>query len=1153
MSTFATNSLPLATSLEIAGDGYWRSSVGTPTELETFLTESLNSGLWTKETGSYGLEEDHMSFGQFLALIDVTARNGSLPQIDVIFNHINIFGRLPKKYLARECGLDIRGYGYCYIQDLSAVNQLAVFSRTYWYKRLKPATRHRFRVLVSEGKLLRIKEILNTVDGVLTSLMLSQPGHDWGDGYRLTDQIMVSVISNCLFDKTFLPRWKKYKKLLRKAVLSNDTPPPVDQSWSWMSKFTPFHSKTRFGATCLMNFAQTRNTGVADHSGERQSVDKLVATLTTPSVVQSHDRPGDYLAVPIQKYCIGQDFGRAMHKTHCSVSTTACYEAGVSVGGKAQAVANEVILNNGHIERYRKQITFFNDVRCCVIVYWQFIIAMFGLLFGKPPRLRDPWPRKPQTYYDLSTGQDTGRIIPYNLTGEIIFHRSISRYKENYRYFYDCNVTIIREPGPKWRAITASSIFHAEFLQPWSHATLELLRAIPEVRSGISKSRHGWELAESLSLEDPNADFLFDGFELVGLSTDLETATDYMHWDIVSNIIDTLNEIFGFPTWYGNAVKDVLTHPRRLHKDGAIIVESTIRGCLMGDPGTKTVLTALGLAATYAAKLSNRNIIARNIGDDYAAVSPDRGLLEGVLDCFTRWEMKISPDDTYMGDHIFFTEELIKIPLSPHDTIDRIKKSRRWGRSPYIDAVKGRLILDSRKNRDDYSYTPTGRITQLGRDTSYLKKGADCLSLFHLGMLLQDVCLHTEDYEGFVYFPVNITGEGKPILFGNPANVVRHWATQLNGKYVKNVLRVVREAVGYHDDHGLNARRTQILLHASTGTFRHSKDEPWRVRFKPVDDENILVHQCASIPRYERHTAGILNRLRDFIISESEIVGVQAKEQFLAHLIYGDPVENRPFKLVDIEPDEVPATVEELEKFFKIWMEDPNAFRAIRLERFFHREPVEEYLGDLHPLRVGMKLYPNYTVLRERPAGNKMEDHDAVALYEWLKEAYRDPAYSVPIPRRNISDDEIILDLNDYMKKFEHFFIVTNDRKLAQELANRRHQLNKSFRTYRLPCLVWIQARCSWREFKAPEYFHWDDNVEIDMGSYEAYMASLSNFGVSVMNRDPSQLAVPDIGPDSLYVPVRPPDTDTSTGTSIVFPIRNFPYRYEVLPRYNAS
>jgi len=266
----------------------------------------------------------------------------------------------------------------------------------------------------------------------------------------------------------------------------------------------------------------------------------------------------------------------------------------------------------------------------------------------------------------------------------------------------------------------------------------------------------------------------------------------------------------------------------------------------------------------------------------------------------------------------------------------------------------------------------------------------------------------------------------------------------------------------------------------------------------------------------------------------------------------------RQMRLVDVEPDEVPMTLAEMQEFFRVWMEDPNSFRSVKLQEYFDRDPVELLLGETYPLKTKIKLTPNHTFLRERPRRDKLEDHDAVVLYEWLKTAYANPENVPDIPRDNLSDDEFILD--DLYLNRAKLFLVSDDKRLAQALSTARRRNGRHYRTYRIPCHLWAKGKWSWREFGPPMT---DLNVEVDMGSVQAYFANLAideetakkayeaiGQGSSILRKkgmDVRTLRIPDLKPSDKYIS---PYQEVVFGEDeeIVFPPKGFPYRFEVIP-----
>jgi hypothetical protein len=87
---------------------------------------------------------------------------------------------------------------------------------TYWYKRLPQSSRNRVKTLSgnSNGR-RKLKDVLDTCDGVLTSLIFSFPEMFVTEGYALSDRITNCIINQCFHN---YDRFQKKLKLLRKTV-----------------------------------------------------------------------------------------------------------------------------------------------------------------------------------------------------------------------------------------------------------------------------------------------------------------------------------------------------------------------------------------------------------------------------------------------------------------------------------------------------------------------------------------------------------------------------------------------------------------------------------------------------------------------------------------------------------------------------------------------------------------------------------------------------------------------------------------------------------------------------------------------------------------------------------------------------------------------
>jgi len=943
--------------------------------------------------------------------------------------------------------------------------QFQLIQKTFWFKRLKPKVQNRLKYLiVVRDKLLEVKEMMNTVDAIVASLLLVFPDAEWN--YKLSDRIQTCIFSNLVLDPSWIISWKKIKKQLRKHLLNpGSTRPEIPRSMSFLSYFIRsfphrVDPNTRIGAFGIMSLCQTRNTGIADYSGIDNSLNKFKRTVSIPSDPIIGEYPSTFIRPYLKEVVSDSYFERCKGSAHVSLALTACYERNVANGGKL-GVALPIV--NFYAAR------------------------QLG------PQL-----------IDLETGLAVdGVYVDHQQVGEVLFYDALWQFKSKYNDMMTANIAVIREAGPKWRTVTSSSFYHATLLHPWSHLMLEILKCVPECKSGISKSRHGWNFASNLDISNEATSWIFDYInEVKGLSTDLEEATDYFNRFVIKDLVNLMNELFKIPRWYAQVVLILLCDPRKIttsrHPFAEAFVEETCRAAFMGDPGTKVLLTLLGLAVTLSTRQKYVRFYAENIGDDYAAIGSDDSCRFALTE-FQRFGMKISEDDTFISDrYIFYTEELIRIPTSVDETISCVTHSRNWGLSPYIDGVKGRFLIDATKNRDDYASCPEGRISGLGKDISYLSVGSDPVCMFHLASFLQDIYLNLVDYRGLVYFPQEVLGQGKPPLWDVPTNPLTFWSIQWGGRFAKNYARAVVEAIKYVNDDGINVERSICISYANTGMFRHSTNIPWRCNLRPVEDPKFLQFQVAQVPRYNSLTSYIMPRLSKFIISESEISGRLMKQEHMLSLIYGTEIVYKEANLVNIPPLPIVGVEETrqftigLEYFLELWLRSPQSLNSTRSERYFYRPPVEAILGKDYPLTVSIVTPKQVPVSNE--IGRTQLERDSHELFNWLSDSWEKEQRGeriTDIPRRLLDDDPFLMSDCDYegffTERFRDVFIITNDAKLAERIAYRRRCVAPYLRTYRIPIRNWVYTQCSYHHWK-PE-MTWNNYV-VDLGSLDAFAAS---------------------------------------------------------------
>jgi hypothetical protein len=1012
--------------------------------------------------------------GDFFTILQVIGEHaaaGRMPSIDVVWDSIALFGDLPRtflQYVVRTSGStamynhsNVNASGVnpdlatshlssqMKLYDLSyALRSLVITRHTWWFRILSKGGKKKILNLIRDRKgLLYLKERLNTVDGILTSMMLSAPCFPWS--YKLTDHIMRSVLTNSLFNRGYESLLKKFKKITRKEFLSGNAPRlRLAQELRIFGDFRRYmflDQKSKFGLFSGLNFCQTRNSGIATPALIEQSIAEFKTVVLTPDAEPSVD-PTTFVVPALQEHCSREYLGRCLYSGHVSAASTACYENSRENGGKCALAAAVIAMDTGK-----------------------------------------------QCKYDLTTGILTKSLC--ETPGEVIFHKSLERLVNNYKNFYSVKLNCICEPGPKARTTTSSSFYHSNVLQVYSHISLEILRAVPEVRSGISKSRHGWVWSSEL-----NDQWLFEGPRFA-LSTDLKTATDYFSWKVVRKLLNAFQSVVHLPQWYHETVVNVLTHPRKVMYQGQTFIRQTKRGCLMGDPVTKSVLTLLSLAVSYRCKMSNRLFKSVGVGDDFVAVSAARATLELALSSFRDFGAVISEDDTYISDSVmYFTEECIEIPKSPADTIQQVMKSRDWSRMIYIDIVKGRLLLDAKKNRDDFSYTPTGRITQLGKDMSYLKDG-QYGAIFHFASILQDVLLDLRHFRGFVYFPFDISSTGKMIPFFKKGNLKRWFITHRNGRYCDKYDGFIHLSLDNYRTQVSFADSKSEHVRLQTQFFRHFTSESWILSLPSLLPEGLKGKEITLIPKYRLSWTGIMGRLKPYLISQTEILAKLCAYIHMHNMIYGEESEDVSGSIESIPMDPYDVSEGDINTFIKVWKTSPAYFREYRTEAFYLRSDAEPYLAGSYDLTV--PLYNDsyfysafgYGLKDKHFTLNNEMDRETKILFDWfmkMRDCIATNQTPPEPPAAILSDDELILSLP--IKKEDTFrIIVTNDTHLARTFAARRayYGTDKTV-TYRIPARDWLLGRCQPKAFHKCFGFKFDEShMVIDQGSLDHSFATL--------------------------------------------------------------
>nr|CAK8177702.1 RNA-dependent RNA polymerase [Narnavirus sp.] len=284
----------------------------------------------------------------------------------------------------------------------------------------------------------------------------------------------------------------------------------------------------------------------------------------------------------------------------------------------------------------------------------------------------------------------------------------------------EIRASAIGEPGGKSRVVTVGEDWLTIFLQPISHALIANLRNDASGRAGLSRAWQGFEYTKAWSTKDQNDPPTEE--ERYILTSDLTTATDYCPREYSEALLKGFTEGLGISGPLITAWIKLLTGPRIYRGPVEEFADSlTVRGSLMGDPGTKVVLSLFNRAAEMESMLrwsihqhnprpshrflmkqlrchgvpNSRFRLFAYAGDDHIAVGPIR-YLKGITEAHIRNGMKVSTSSNFISKLAgFYCEEIIYIGNSLVWTC--------WGRqtplakqpyeeNPHVDALKIRLF-----------------------------------------------------------------------------------------------------------------------------------------------------------------------------------------------------------------------------------------------------------------------------------------------------------------------------------------------------------------------------------------------------------------------------------------------------------------------------
>jgi hypothetical protein len=554
-------------------------------------------------------KDRHSSFSHFCrAIIDPSLRKGEpVPQIEVCWNTINLWeSRLPRELTG--CDKNI------HFSDLPSMWHVhkVLYQGTHWFRRLmrkdgshsdlngKAVLRliaglpfcgreevwQLLRLKPTPSGLMKLRNILSTVDGLLMQLILSFPMWEVFLDWKRIDQVINCLVCQLLPDyfRNEIPEkpsaYQKIKRL-RNAIKELGFNPigdiksiDIPREMSFFKVITDFMSdrKTPIDMYRVMVMSQTRAAGVPPRSVYLESLKKIKATLTERPDPARYERVKYYVADAIDEIHqeMVESLGSESQAEH--FWTRVINRAKISLSDSGEFFTNSQ--SGGKLEAARK-------------------------VLSKEPNIRE---------INLETGAFTGNVLTSNdPVGIRLFHWALSHFLDR-KKVYDTNVMSVRislvaELG-KWRAITVSHLAHAITLHVLSHVLLEYIKEVPSSRSGVGAANHAWNFFKRLSHKNPAGNFIFGDKDVYLFSTDWEEATDFCDHLVAQAMINRLCYRVGIPTWYRQTCVFALCAPRQVEEmdeDKVLSRYFTTRGELMGDPVVKVILHCYHLVARYAA------------------------------------------------------------------------------------------------------------------------------------------------------------------------------------------------------------------------------------------------------------------------------------------------------------------------------------------------------------------------------------------------------------------------------------------------------------------------------------------------------------------------------------------------------------------------
>jgi hypothetical protein len=511
----------------------------------------------------------------------------------------------------------------------------------------------------------------------------------------------------------FISRLKRVKKLIRKSLALSEDLPPCRDMGTYLKYFrltAPSGEGKHEIGTHVNLWCQTRATGLADTAMADDSLRKFIETTTRPDPVS--DLILDQYTESIRR---ATAVVRSVQGLHAKISCgpKACLESTQQNGGQTGELCR--------IVRSRKVKYRYNHITL--------------------ERLHEP--RRIKSSLD---------VLDYCVEW-VLENPSLAKLVKPH---------VVLEPS-KARLITITPFAVSRIQGVVAHLISPCLRQRYQTRSGMTKSRHLWNLNHNLHPQD-TVWGKAKGHPVC--STDMSNATDQHSRKFAKRI---WREILWHLKTVEEAPLGLIALAAHLHtseryvlpqdNEGHMLIDrmfKTTIGIFMGDFLTKPILTFNQDICLRQAQVDVYSIV----GDDILAIGEEEKL-HTYLGISSELGNGVSVLDTYISKRfMFYCEEAMIVPRTTME-LPVVQIKRGESKIHYLDTPRLRLLIPTCTETLGFSGVQAGRFSLLGKESRWVHtthKGQE--ALYSRAQLLQHIMLPMEKDTLCPFIPEEIGGDG---------------------------------------------------------------------------------------------------------------------------------------------------------------------------------------------------------------------------------------------------------------------------------------------------------------------------------------------------------------------------------------------------------